>query len=265
MLNNTQKEIVKLIEKTAQSRNRVEVFSDAVHLMAQALHKQILIDPVKAQAVEDDWQRVRSRYTDEEYQNICKIFALIVEGLEEDRREILGQILEEIGASNTRNGQFLTPSSVAHLMAKFNPVDDDYQKGNVIKICDPACGASVLLIAQAEEMMRQGVSQGDIYIEAGDIDCRACDMSYIELSLLGYAAKVEHKDALAMKEYSEPRYTIGYFMHGMPMRSLNGSRRTEKPVEAASSQNMVKCTPEEQKPVEREENGVVAQVEFAFI
>lgn len=265
MLNNTQKEIVKLIDQTAQSRSRVEVFNDAVHLMAQALYKQTLIDPVKAQAVEDDWQRVRNRYTDEEYQNICKIFALVTQSLEESRQEMLGQILEEIGASNTRNGQFLTPTCVARLMEKCNPVDGDYQKGDVITIYDPACGASVLLIEQAEEMLRQGVRQGDIYIEAGDIDYRACDMSYIELSLLGYAAKVEHKDALAMKEYSDPRYTIGYFIHGMPMRSLNGSRRTEKPVEAVSTQNVVKCIPEERKLVERAENGLVAQAEFAFI
>lgn len=265
MLNNTQKEIIKLIEKTAQSRNRVEVFSDAVHLMAQALHKQTLIDPVKAQAVEDDWQWVRSRHTDEEYQNICKIFALVMRCLEEERREILGQILEEIGVSNTRNGQFLTPSSVASLMARCNLIDSDYQKGDIITVCDPTCGASVLLIEQAEELMRQGVSQGDIYIEAGDIDSHACGMSYIELSLLGYAAKVEHKDALAMREYSEPRYTIGYFMHGMPMRSLRRERRTETDRRAVLAQNMVKCTPEEQKPVERAENGLIAQAEFAFI
>ena len=220
MLNERHKEFIKLIEGAARSRSMVDVFGDAVHLMAQALWKQCLTDKAAADEVEADWQRTRDMYSDEEYQNICKAFAVVAEALEHSRTEFLGVVLEHIGASNTRNGQFLTPECVARMMAEcLTPnVAEMHKAGEVITISDPSCGASVLLVEQAERLLEGGIPQSDIFVIAGDIDRRACDMSYIELSLLGYAARVDHMDALAMKEYSKPRYTIGYFLHGFPMR-----------------------------------------------
>ena len=159
-------------------------------------------------------------YSDDEFMNICKAFAVVAEALEHSRTEFLGIVLEHIGASNTRNGQFLTPECVARMMAEcLTPnVAETHKAGEVITISDPSCGASVLLIEQAERLRERGIPQSDIFVVAGDIDRRACDMSYIELSLLGYAARVDHMDALRMAEYSKPRYTIGYFLHGFPMR-----------------------------------------------
>ena len=220
MLNERHKEFIKLIEGAARSRSMVDVFGDAVHLMAQALWKPCIIDKAEADEVEADWQRTRDRFTDEEYQNICKAFAVVADALADSREEFLGVVLEHIGASNTRNGQFLTPECVARMMAEcLTPnVADMHKAGEIISISDPSCGASVLLIEQAERLRERGIPQGDIFVVAGDIDRRACDMSYIELSLLGYAARVDHMDALAMKEYSKPRYTVGYFVHGFPMR-----------------------------------------------
>ena len=43
-------------------------------------------------------------------------------------------------------------------------------------------------------------------------------MSYVELSLLGYAAVVRHEYALTRQVLSRPRFTPGYFLHGFPMR-----------------------------------------------
>ena len=55
---------------------------------------------------------------------------------------------------------------------------------------------------------------------AGDIDGRACDISYVQLALLGYAAVVQHMAALAQRGISPDRYTPGYYLHGMPMRRI---------------------------------------------
>ena len=60
--------------------------------------------------------------------------------------------------------------------------------------------------------------KGDIVLVAGDVDGRACDISYVQLSLLGYAACVQHMDALAMRRISPDRFTPGYYLHCMPMR-----------------------------------------------
>lgn len=75
--------------------------------------------------------------------------------------------------------------------------------------------------------------QSDLLLIAGDIDHRACDISYIQLSLLGYAAVVQHADALAMKRISPDRYTPGYFLHSMPMRRPFAAPRAETEQPAA--------------------------------
>ena len=270
MLNERHKEFIRLIDGAARYRSVVDVFGDAVHLMAQALWKPCIFNKAEADEVEADWQRTRDRYTDDEYQNICKAFAVVAEALEHSRTEFLGIVLEHIGASNTRNGQFLTPECVARMMAKCltTNVAETHKDGEIIPISDSACGASVLLIEQAEQLRESGIPQSDIFVIAGDIDQRACDMSYIELAMLGYAAKVEHNDALSMTEYSKPRYTIGYFMHCFPMRGVvHGTlpaKRANSPVEAREETEPIKDIPQTETPVEAAINAPLAQGVFAF-
>lgn len=226
ILRDAQKQFLKLITSSAQSYSPMVVFGDAVHMMAQSLWSACLLGKQK-EAVEEDWQLTRQKYNDVQFGNFAKAFAVMVDALEVKREDFLGTILEEIGAANTHNGQFLTPTSVSRMMARITASQYNYTDGEILRLNDPACGASVLLIEGAEAMLERGVKQCNIMIEAGDIDIRACDMSYIQLSLLGYPAIVRHQNALSMQEYSPARYTIGYFIHGMPMRNYKASR--EKP------------------------------------
>ena len=140
--------------------------------------------------------------------------------LERDREDFLGHALEHLGAANTKNGQFLTPVCLSRVAARVGCAKkpEDYEPGNIVKINDPSCGSSVLLIEGCEALHEAGVRGDDILVIAGDIDSRACDISYVQLSLLGYAAIVQHMDALAQKRYSPDRFTPGYFLHCMPMR-----------------------------------------------
>lgn len=218
MMNESHKKFIGLIQKAARTRSVVDVFGDAVHLMAQALWRPLALSA--ADEVEADWQQTRDRFTDAEYGCIVEAFSLVMTELALRREEFLGDCLESIGAANKHNGQFLTPRSVARMMARIAVPE---KPEGIVTLADPACGASVLLIEQAERLLEKGVPQKDILIQAGDIDRRACDMSYIELSLLGYAARVDHVNALTMTQYSPTRYTLGYFLHAMPDR-LKASR-----------------------------------------
>ena len=212
------KEFIKELSQMAYRRNIVEVFGDAVGMMAAAMWKATIKNGDEAEKLYADYAR---RYTKEEMVHLPKMLVIIIAALEWRRESFLGPVLEEIGAANTRNGQFLTPASVATLMAKVNMGDYEHTPGKVVSINDPACGAGVTLIAQGEMLIQdKHVPQRDIYIIGGDIDRRACDMTYIELTLLGYAARVDHMDALAIKVLSPSRYTLGYFLHGMPVRGV---------------------------------------------
>lgn len=272
MLNEKQKEFIKLMHSVAYSRSVVDVFSDFCHMAACALWSPCVVNPKERQEVEADFERTRKNYTDEQYKVMQQALALVVQSIEETHEEFLGSVLEEIGATNTHNGQFLTPRSIAQLLGKLCAANAEeianHKPGEIIPLYDPACGASVLLIEGAEQMRQAGIPQGDIFVIAEDIDRRACDMSYIQLSLLGYAAKVEHMDALSRTVYSPPRYTIGYFMHGFPMRGVVHGRlpvkRENTPVEAREEIAPIIDTPKPETPVEAVINAPLVQGVFAF-
>ena len=212
------KDFIKEVEAAASKRFVVEVFADMVRAFAIAIESPLMMGERYAE-LEREYAAIESAYTSDEFEHFKRAFAIVAEALEAKREDFLGHALEALGAANTRNGQFLTPVSVSRMCARFSATKPlDYEPGNIVKINDPACGTSVLLIEGAENLIAEGVRQADVLVIAGDIDSRACDASYVQLSLLGYPAIVQHADALAMKRISPDRYTPGYFLHCMPMR-----------------------------------------------
>ena len=208
------KEFIRELHQMSDRRNIVEVFGDAVGMMAAAF--QTAVDRKES---DDVYKSYAERYTHDEMQHMTALLGIVIEALEKKRESFLGPVLEDIGAANQHNGQFLTPNDIAKVMARCSIDKVEHTPGEVIRIGDPACGAGVLLIAQAEALMQErNVPQSDILIVGGDIDRRACDITYIELTLLGYAGIVQHMNSLTMEKYSPDRYTLGYFIHGMPMR-----------------------------------------------
>lgn len=209
------KEFIRELHQMADRRNVVEVFGDAVGMMASALQTAI---PSDRKAAEERYKQYAARYTQDEMQHMTALLSIVVNALDKRRESFLGPVLEDIGAANARNGQFLTPNDVAKVMAELNMCRHKRTPGKIVTMDDPSCGAGVTLIAQGEAMLHDGYRQEDILLTGGDIDLRACDMTYIELTLLGYAGIVRHEDALTLKKYSPDRYTLGYFLHCMPMR-----------------------------------------------
>ena len=218
-MDDLKKEFIKEVTAAARSRFVVDVFADMVRTWALAIESPLSLS-VRHKAVEDEYAQIRSLYTDEEFSHFPIALALVQMALEKHREDFLGHALEALGAANTRNGQFLTPVDVARFMAKVGCQGIEYTPGKIISLSDPSCGSSVLLIEGAEKLLADGVRQADILIQAGDIDGRACDISYVQLSLLGYAAVVQHMDALAMRRISPDRFTPGYYLHCMPMRRV---------------------------------------------
>lgn len=219
MTDQLKKDFVKCVERASRHRRQQEVFADMVRAMSLSMEGATVTDTEIAAGIEREYADIRARYAADEFAEFPKALALTMAALETAREDFLGHALEALGASNTHNGQFLTPVCVSRMMsAMLYPTVDNYTPGEIVKLNDPACGTSVLLIEGAERLLEKGVRQGDLLVIAGDIDSRACDASYVQLSLLGYPAIVRHMDALAMRRISRDRYTIGYFLHRLPMR-----------------------------------------------
>lgn len=222
MLNEKHKEFIKTLEGLAGRRSVVDAFSDVCAALACGIEQ---LSP-KPQEREERFASTMAKYDADDRRVFGQLLAIVVEALDLRRESFLGPVLEEIGAANSRNGQFLTPVDLAKLMGRIvgtpTVAAEKHRPGKLVTLNDPACGAGVLMIQTAEELVQAGVPKRDVYIICGDIDIRACDMTFIELSLLGYAARIEHKDALSMKEYSRPRYTPGYFLYGTQWREKRG-------------------------------------------
>lgn len=217
------KDFIRILEKVSPKFHIMDVFSDFCAMAACSLEKPFSHCPEECEA---RYMTTFGKYTNEEAKKFPALLAVVMEALEDKRESFLGPVLEAIGAANVKNGQYLTPASVANVLAEINAegVLETYREGELVRVNDPACGAGVMLIAGAEKLVAHGVKARDIYIEAGDIDGRACDITFVELTLLGYAAKIEHADALAMKRLSRPRWTVGYFLNGTQWRE---NRREE--------------------------------------
>lgn len=235
--------LVKEVQAAARHRMASDVFADVVRAMALALESPFTLGK-RHEDIEREYAAIRDKYEPGEFEHFPRALALTSRALEKAREDFLGPALEELNATNRNNGQFFTPADVSRAMARMLLPDalKNYKPGTPISLSDPACGSSVLLIEGAEELTRLGVRQADIVIHAGDIDGRACDISYVQLSLLGYAACVQHMNALSQRRHSPDRFTPGWYLHGMPMRWIRGgslvrcagAEDAEKPREAAA-------------------------------
>ena len=217
------KEFIKEVTAAAGRRFVPDVFADMVRSWALALESPLAFDADRRNAIEGEYAQIRETYSAEEFVHFPAALTLVYLALERKREDFLGHALEALGAANTRNGQFLTPVCVSRFMAACCCQGIEYKPGEVIRLSDPSCGSSVLLIEGAEKLLADGVRQADLVLIAGDIDGRACDISYVQLSLLGYAACVQHMDALSQRRISPDRYTPGWYLHGMPMRGVKAA------------------------------------------
>ena len=211
---------VREIEAAATRRRASDALVDAVHLMALSIWGA-LCPAAEKEAVERDFEATRGKYGDEEYGHFVRAFAELADALSADRSEFLGWCMTTMDATNKWGGQFLTPNNIAKMLGAV--LASGETRDGVIRLGDPCVGAGVTVIEGAEEMMAKGVPQRDILIDCGDIDGRACDMAYVQLSLLGYAAVVRHRNALTLEDFSPPRLTPGWFLHGFPLRGIGAA------------------------------------------
>ena len=184
----SQREVVKVFERLAQRHSRWEVWADFVYLSATTLSN--VVDKVHFEEREKSYLSVARKYNKAELEAISEMFALFVMGMDENPdQDFLGELFMSLDLGNQYKGQFFTPYCVCRMMAKITSTGDlkaKLERQGWVSVNDCCCGAGALLMAFANECVRQKINyQTSVLFVAQDIDLTAGLMCYLQLSLLG--------------------------------------------------------------------------------
>lgn len=196
----------------ALHKHRYEVFSDFVKLSAIALHNAVAM----AEHLEKEYLEIIGKYSKAEAEQFCLLLANLVELLEPEPIDILGQLYMELDLSSNHTAQFFSPSPIAQLLAKLthgNSLSLLAEK-DFITLSEPACGAGGMVLAFAKEMLEHGYNPAEkLWVQCVDIDRVASMMSYIQLSLWNIPAQVIVGNSLTL-ETREVFYTPAHYLFG---------------------------------------------------
>jgi type I restriction-modification system DNA methylase subunit len=168
------------------------------------------IDKSQYQDREDQYLQLIRRYEKDDQRRFPVMAQAVIEALEENPwQDFLGSMFMRLNLGSHWHGQFFSPYHICQFMADIcdSGLKDEIQKKGWTSVCDPCCGAGVMLIAFAETCMKQEVNyQEHVIFAAQDIDMTAGLMCYIQLSLLGCPGYVIIRDTLAHPMTGHPLF-----------------------------------------------------------
>jgi len=204
------------LESMSHRHRITEVFSDVMAMIAIALSNRCDLNQYEKR--ENEYLEIARKYSKEELMEVAKIYAELCLAMETAPRDVLGELYMELEVSNSKMGQFFTPSEVCSLMAKLL-LDREKAKSIVktegfITLQDPACGGGAMIIAFADALRENNINyQQQLHVTAIDLDITAVHMTYIQLSILFIPAIITCGNSLTLKEYSR-WYTNAHILNG---------------------------------------------------
>ena len=168
---------IKTFDSIAKQNHRYTVFSDFVTISAISLHNAVN----KLEHLEAEYMEIIKKYSKEEALLFSKLLGIVIDLLEDEPKDVLGELYMELNLGNAKTGQFFTPNSVSELMAKIS-YDDDLKelKKPFITLSEPACGASGMVLAFTKVMLSHNHNPAErLWVQCIDIDRIAAFMCYI--------------------------------------------------------------------------------------
>lgn len=197
IVSDRQKELCKVFDSLCGRQNRWTVWSDCMVMIATAISNRV--DLAHAEEREQIYLDTIKKYNKAEMDGFVKMFALIVDGMEDDPdRDFLGELYMQLELGNKNNGQFFTPYCLCRLMAEMeDEISPQIDATGWAGVNDPACGAGALLVAYANVCRKRGINyQQSVLFVGQDLDFVTACMCYIQLSLMGCPGYVVVGDTL---------------------------------------------------------------------
>lgn len=196
--------IIKSIEKLRGKYDTWNIFSDFLSMGAISIRNSA--DLKGREKREKEYLDITNKYNPKELEIFSKMLAELILGLEKEPSDILGQVFMELNISNKWQGQFFTPMSISNLMSELTVegIGEHIKAKGYITLDEPSSGGGAMIIGFANAMRKKGYNyQTQLYVNARDLDIKAVQMCYIQLSLLGIAANVQHGDTITLKIFDE--------------------------------------------------------------
>ena len=189
-----QTELQKAIMSMSGKYTAYEIFMDWIQCVALAISNSLQqIHDKVWQSREESYKRIMEKYTKEERERFPEMLAWLVEELEDNPRDVLGEVFMKSGMGSDAGGQFFTPYNISQMMARL-AVDPKEEK---ITLNEPSCGSGGSIIAAAMELREKGVNyQKCMEVVAQDLDWRCVYMCYVQCSYLGINAICVQGDTL---------------------------------------------------------------------
>ena len=190
--------IIRNIQKIAGKYSPDIVLSDWVHCAAIAIQNSCYPDgSALKEKREREYQAIAQKYDREDMLMFGDMLGMLAIELENNPRDVLGEIYMELEAGSKQTGQFFTPYHISKLAAAV-AAWEDISPEKPIELYEPSVGGGGMLIAMAMRLKGSGLNyQNCIKVTAQDLDYRSVHMAYVQFSLLGLDAAVAQGDTLA--------------------------------------------------------------------
>ena len=192
------KKIIGLIEEISGSYSGHQIFVDWCAMTAISISNACTLETSdEFKLREDVYKHIIGKYQRNDLEKFAEMTALLVLELEENPRDVLGEIYMQGSFGNKSTGQFFTPYNLSQLLAALTADESNRAQDGKIQICEPSCGGGGMIIAAAMELKSKGYNyQDELEVVAQDLDWNCVYMCYVQMSLLGISAVVVQGDTL---------------------------------------------------------------------
>ena len=211
-------EIKKIIHGLSRSSSVWQVFTDWITFMALVISNTY--DGCHLEGRMGMLKELDGRYNDDQGRDFLKMFIILGDMMSDalcqhDYHDFLGEFYTELGLTSKERAQVFTPDSISQFMGgimAIETLEEEVQRKGYMTIVEPAAGSGKLVLGLMQAIeQRHHNPHTDCVILAVDTDIRCVYMSYIQLSLYGIPAVVQHGNSLSMEQWSR-WYTPVYLL-----------------------------------------------------
>jgi len=214
------KAFIKRITALDHEKSPYDTFRDFCEMAFCAYAKTTAPSPERAQELEDRYMQIVGTYRNKDtVRAYPELLGLAANAIRQGC-DFLGSVATEMEVLNARIGQFFTPYEVARMMAMMSLEDAAALIGQngFLTLQEPASGAGGMVLATAQTLQDNGFDPGlHMLVNAIDVSPLCFHMTFLQLSLRGIPALVEHGNTLSGERFARawtPATTAFWLHHG---------------------------------------------------